>query len=1016
MAEPIVVEIQANDVKFKQSLQQAERFARDTGKEIDQSLQTKLELNVADAKIQLESASRELREFDGSAERRRELIINTERARRNLTEARRELRNLQNTGSQTTSRLGRLFGSLWQQIRWAFLSFAGIWAVIWGIASLGRWIRNTIQTAIDFESAFAGVAKTVDATDSELAVLRAQLEDLNQELPVSFQELSRIAELAGQLGVATDDIASFTNTIAQIAATTNLTAEEAATSFARIANVVWLPLWEIDTLASVVVELGNNFATTEAEILTFTQRLASAWAVAWFAPQELAAIATALSSVGVQAEAGGTAISKAFIEINTAVATGSKELQWFADTAWLTAQEFSTLFREDAGAAFNAFVSWLAEQWDNAVSTIDELLWANVRTRNAFLALASAWDILSSSLASANSEFEIWTALQIEAAKRFGTTASQLQILNGRIQNLQSDLWESGKEVSLLIKQLQVWFLQAILRLSDAFWQLSSTLQWVLWSAGIWALLLGITAIIPWVNILTAWIVWLTAALGAGWFIAAARSWIDTTSELSREYQELQRQVKDATFDLGSIKQEIQQNVDAQEQLRREFDQGWLSIAEYNRRLAELEDEYTSLQEATEGSLLSTSDLISELNRLESQGIDLSQETNELRTLRQEAIDTRFALDALFQARLKQFETTRKLLEEQTEQVERWQRALESAGAVAGFTDAQFQVDLANLNQATFEIQTQNAQLERLGVNVEEVETALGKFKAGNEESTEAIQESIEASKKQRDTLWDLEDQAEDTEWQFNDLFKEAAKDAEWFEKELEWVEDRIKSLQDDIADLRDDLASVDEWLATDLGDRFAELQEEIDWINAEIQAWLASWDFDGWELARLQQEITDLQEEQNLARANLDQEEIEAALARQEESTTERLLRQAEEDRLRIEQQIAAKEAEIAEEEEKRDRLLKITEIYYEQLKDIDEDYTSSFEDQGARQLDVLNRLIAKQRELNALRTAFASESGNQWGNTTNNVNNVFNQNVANQQDAQVILDWIINNTQNVN
>jgi len=181
------------------------------------------------------------------------------------------------------------------------------------------------KAAIDFEDAFAGVRKTVDASEEEFAQLSQNFRDIAKTAPTSAVELSHIGEIAGQLGVrGVDNITKFTKTIADIAVTTNLTTEAAASDFARIANIMGEPIENVDRMASSVVDLGNNFATTESEIVNFANRIAGAGKIAGLNTANIMGIGAAMSSVGVEAEAGGTAVQKVLIAM-TQAASGSKQ-------------------------------------------------------------------------------------------------------------------------------------------------------------------------------------------------------------------------------------------------------------------------------------------------------------------------------------------------------------------------------------------------------------------------------------------------------------------------------------------------------------------------------------------------------------------------------------------------------------------------------------------------------------------------------------------------------------------
>ncbi len=54
-----------------------------------------------------------------------------------------------------------------------------------------------------------------------------------KELPASAVEIANAAEVAGQLGIKTEDI-SFSRTMIDMGESTNLSAEEAATAIAKI--------------------------------------------------------------------------------------------------------------------------------------------------------------------------------------------------------------------------------------------------------------------------------------------------------------------------------------------------------------------------------------------------------------------------------------------------------------------------------------------------------------------------------------------------------------------------------------------------------------------------------------------------------------------------------------------------------------------------------------------------------------------------------------------------------------
>ena len=196
------------------------------------------------------------------------------------------------------------------------------------------------KSAIEFESAFTGVLKTVDGTEKELANLKQGIRDMSKEIPATTTEIAKVSELAGQLGIKTKDIESFTRVMIDLGVSTNLSAEEASSALAKFANVTNMSADDYSRLGSVIVDLGNNFATTEADIVEMGTRMGSTARQVGMTQAETMALATALSSLGIESEAGASAMSKLMKKIQLAVETGSKDLEDFAKVSGMTADEF----------------------------------------------------------------------------------------------------------------------------------------------------------------------------------------------------------------------------------------------------------------------------------------------------------------------------------------------------------------------------------------------------------------------------------------------------------------------------------------------------------------------------------------------------------------------------------------------------------------------------------------------------------------------------------------------------
>lgn len=296
----------------------------------------------------------------------------------------------------------------------------------------------TVRSAAQWESAWAGVLKTVDGTPEQLGRVEEGLRGLTSVLPASHDEIAAVAEAAGQLGIQTGNVVAFTRTMIDLGETTNLSANDAATALARFTNIMGTSQNEVTNLGSAIVGLGNNYATTEAEILEMAMRLAGAGRQIGMSEGEVLGLATALSSVGIEAEAGGSAMSKVVIDIAASVEEGGERLEQFASISGTSAQQFAAQWKTDPGQALAGFVQGLAAaegQGSSTLGVLAELGITEARMRDALLRSSSAAEMFAGAMAMGNEEFEKNNALTEEAAKRYETVESKIAIAGNAIRD-----------------------------------------------------------------------------------------------------------------------------------------------------------------------------------------------------------------------------------------------------------------------------------------------------------------------------------------------------------------------------------------------------------------------------------------------------------------------------------------------------------------------------------------------------------------------------------------------------
>ena len=293
------------------------------------------------------------------------------------------------------------------------------------------------KAAIDFESAFAGVQKTVEETDTtSYEDLSNGIRQMAKETPAAATEIANVAAAAGQLGIKADDILSFSKTMIDLGESTNLTADEAATSIAKLFNVTGTSMSEVDNFGATLVALGNNAATTESDILAMASRIAGSGKQIGLTEQQTLALATSLSSVGIEAEMGGSAISTTMSQIDKDVAKNSEELAIWAKTAGMSTSEFSKAWKTDAYGALQKVLKGMADTKDeggNLNLLLEDLGINGIRQGDTLKRLSSATGLMSEMTDLANKSWKENSALTKEANTRYSTMAAKLQIAKNRI-------------------------------------------------------------------------------------------------------------------------------------------------------------------------------------------------------------------------------------------------------------------------------------------------------------------------------------------------------------------------------------------------------------------------------------------------------------------------------------------------------------------------------------------------------------------------------------------------------
>lgn len=289
--------------------------------------------------------------------------------------------------------------------------------------------KKVLDDNRQFETGMIGVAKTTNLAGDDLINFKNKILDISKNLPVSTNELLDLAQAAGQMGVrGSENLEKFAVTMAKVGRSTDLSGADAARGLARILTVSGEGTDQLETLANVIVRLGNNSKATESEISGMTTEISQALSVYGIASAQSVALAAAMKSVGIRAELGGSAVGRAMQQITNAVLAGGKQLDFFSRSLGLDSVKLKELFNTDKIQAFNYFLEGVASKGLGAGNALKEINLGGEEIAKSLIPLATHLDVIRDAQAQANDEVKRGTALNNEFNATLKTFDSQLMI------------------------------------------------------------------------------------------------------------------------------------------------------------------------------------------------------------------------------------------------------------------------------------------------------------------------------------------------------------------------------------------------------------------------------------------------------------------------------------------------------------------------------------------------------------------------------------------------------------
>lgn len=356
-----------------------------------------------------------------------------------------EVRVAQNALNSGLGKVGTKLTELGEKTEAASQKLGSIGSTLTKTVTVGLAAAGTasVVAATKIDTSLTNVKKTVDGTAEDYQKLKDSAIEFSKTNAVSASTILDVESLGAQLGYTLElmdngksQVQEFGEVVSGLDIATNMDAETAGSELAQFFNIMQLGKEQTENYASAIVDLGNKNATTESSISAMALRIAGAGKQIGLSGADVLGLATALSSLGIEAEMGGTAISTIMSNIDKAVALNNDNLQTWAETAGMSAEEFSAAWKNNAVNALNQVLTGMQSAVDaggNMSVMLDDLGISSLRQTDVMKRLAGGGETLSKAIETANTAWEENVALDNEVENRNNSLSAKFEMLKNRV-------------------------------------------------------------------------------------------------------------------------------------------------------------------------------------------------------------------------------------------------------------------------------------------------------------------------------------------------------------------------------------------------------------------------------------------------------------------------------------------------------------------------------------------------------------------------------------------------------
>lgn len=311
---------------------------------------------------------------------------------------------------------------------------AGFQAVSQNLLSISS---SVVTVAKDYETAFTNVQRVTNLTNDEASSLRQELVNLGNQIPISFKEITEIATLGAQLGIAEQNLTSFTSTVSKFSAVTGISVAESAAAFGSLGELLNVNAAQYENLGSAITFVGFNSVATEKQIITLAQKLAASATNAGFTADQVIGLAGAFASLKIAPERAQGVMEVYFKTLNTAIAENGPMLQNFANIAGVSAEQVGELVKTDPQGFFRSFALGLGSLDPIGLTqALDAVGLSGIRAGEVFTRVSGDIQLFDKSFSDAAQSFPDATALTDAFGLKVDDLASKIQLLDNAVKNL----------------------------------------------------------------------------------------------------------------------------------------------------------------------------------------------------------------------------------------------------------------------------------------------------------------------------------------------------------------------------------------------------------------------------------------------------------------------------------------------------------------------------------------------------------------------------------------------------